>query len=276
MASPARTQAIYEEQRQQQVALRAAFLKDFVQAYDVLDWQRLDESANPWVQAAMSVIKPYRQQSAELAEQAYASARRELIPASKAQIPAPTITYTNSRNSGTRAPGGLGVVDWADFDRAAERSLLVTGPGELKKQARLHRPEREAKALGLAKASGAGSRHVLNGGREVIMSSVVADDAALGWMRVTDGDPCEFCALMSSRGPVYKTEQSASFKPHDLCACVPVAVFGFNAPWPGRGREFRKLYDDNIKGKYSGKEAIAAWRKLYRQQTAKPRQLEVA
>lgn len=30
-----------------------------------------------------------------------------------------------------------------------------------------------------------------------------------GWRRITDGDPCAFCAMLASRGPAYRTEASA-------------------------------------------------------------------
>lgn len=299
MATPSRAKQSYEDHRQEQVALKAAFLARFVQTYDLLDFNRIDETAVPWVQAAMNEVRPYRQQSANLAEQQYDNARRLVIPASKAAIPSPQLSYSNSRGSEVPTERGTAIkrpqselerrralrkavqdgkftlslanVDWAEFDRAAERALLVTGPGELKKQSKMGRSEREAKAQGLKKASGAASKHVLNGGREVIIVKTELDLAAIGWVRVTDGDPCAFCALLSSRGPAYKTEQAAAFEPHDHCACVPMAVYSKSAPWPGRAREFRRLYDDNVAGQHSGADLLNAWRRFYERPQGKRR-----
>ncbi len=45
---------------------------------------------------------------------------------------------------------------------------------------------------------------VLTAGREVVQQS------SRRWRRVTDGNPCGFCAMLASRGPVYTSEESAS------------------------------------------------------------------
>lgn len=154
------------------------------------------------------------------------------------------------------------IIDWSEWDKAAERSLLVTGPNELKRQSRLGRTERQARDNGLVTASGSASRHVLAGGRQANLTLVQSDKDALGWARVTDGDPCAFCSMLSSRGPVYKSAATAGFKAHDHCACSAEAVYSRRAAWPGRAREFRDLWDAEIAGKYSGKDALNAWRRL--------------
>lgn len=255
----------YEQHRQAQLELKAAFLRDFGPTYELLDFNRIDETAVPWVQAAMNVVRPYRQHSAELAAQDYSDSRRLYVPGSKAATPAPQVEFENSREQLYVAPARRTktTIDWADHDRAAERSLLVTGPGELKRQSRLKRPEERAKALGFKQAAGAAARHVIKGARTVTQKAVENDSAAIGWIRVTDGDPCYFCALLASRGPVYKTEQTAAFEAHDDCACIPAVVFVRNAPWPGRSREFRRLYQKHIYKQYSGANAMRAWRRVY-------------
>jgi hypothetical protein len=156
-------------------------------------------------------------------------------------------------------------IDWSAWDAAVEKSLQVTGPSELKRRAARGETEAQAKRNGLVVVSGSASRHVLTGARETTLALVRADDQALGWARVTDGDPCHFCAMLASRGPVYKTQASADFKPHDGCACVAEPVFSRNAPWPGDARNYQKLWNEATRG-YSGRDAINAFRRAYEKQ----------
>ncbi len=85
------------------------------------------------------------------------------------------------------------------------------------------RPEASRKAL-LA-LEGRASRYVANGSRDSIGLAVSSDPRARGYERVTSDDPCPFCALMASRGPVYKSEQAADFEAHDFCQCHTAPAF---------------------------------------------------
>ncbi|MGH8877005.1 MAG: hypothetical protein ACRD0P_06665, partial [Stackebrandtia sp.] len=94
---------------------------------------------------------------------------------------------------------------------------------------------------------------VLNGGRDTIRRSINHDRLALGWARVTDGDPCWLCAMQASRGPVFKSKRSAILtadgqRYHDRCGCGAEPVYTKNAPWPGDARDFQKLWNDVAKG----------------------------
>jgi len=273
----AQAQQRYEDDRLAQVAIKAGFLAALDPTWGILDYDRIDETYVPWAQESMKVIRPYRQEAADQALASYNSDRRLYVPASHADTLAPKVEFTNSRDSTAeptgrafkvtdrrkRLPGDVLNIDWAHDDRAAERSLLVTGPAELKKQIKRGILREQALKAAKAKVFGAASRQVLNGGRDLIQDVVEADPAALGWIRVTDGDPCAFCALLSSRGPVYKTEQTAGFIAHDNCACIPKPVFSKKAPWPGRSREFRALYQEKVFQQYSGKAAIRAFGRFY-------------
>lgn len=50
-------------------------------------------------------------------------------------------------------------------------------------------------------------RAAKNAGRETVVASAEANGKR--WRRVTDGDPCSFCAMLAGRGPVYRTEDAA-------------------------------------------------------------------
>lgn len=83
----------------------------------------------------------------------------------------------------------------------------------------------DAKKQGLIRAAGALTKQVLAGGRMTILGGVEIDPKALGWVRATTGDPCTFCRMLASRGPVYRSERSAGFQPHDHCSCMPEVVY---------------------------------------------------
>lgn len=65
---------------------------------------------------------------------------------------------------------------------------------------------------------------VLGAGREVVQQSSPT------WRRVTDGDPCGWCAMLAGRGPVYGSAQSAGQgrRYHGHCGCTAEP---FDGPW---------------------------------------------
>lgn len=107
--------------------------------------------------------------------------------------------------------------------------------------------------------------HTRNAYRNSQLAHVLNDDNIVGWARIDPEPPtCEFCRLLISRGPVYKTEKSAGGKNkfHIGCTCIVQKVFrGQEKTWIGRDQYLaeRKRYQDATRGK-SGKEARRAWR----------------
>lgn len=114
--------------------------------------------------------------------------------------------------------------------------------------------------LARSQVDGAAQRLVVNTGRETLTRAVSADQYAVGWARIPTGPKtCAFCALMCSRGGVYRSERAAGrdanarfvgegeFKFHDRDDCAVVAVF--------RGQ------------RYEPSEQIQAWDELYQETT---------
>ena len=177
-------------------------------------------------------------------------------------------------------------IDWAKADRAAQVSLTVTGPVGQKSKAARGKPLRLARDESFVEAAGAATRHVLTGGRQSLLTLVEGDMRAVGWIRVTDGDPCAFCAMLASRGAVFKEDSFSrsdprftgpgEFKVHDSCACTMEVVYSRQAAWPGRADEFHRLWRDNIEGRYTGAEARRMWRQLYERQRRDARRTDVA
>lgn len=284
VASTKRGRELTEAHRQDQLRIKSAFLSEFIPLFNVIDWFRIDLTTDAWLNPVMLLINLWRQQSAEATQDYYKQFRSVEVP--DAAESSPTIDFVASRRGVSRPERTLRPVrstgrlirpriDWGDANGAVERSLRVTGPGELKRQAAKGSNEQRARRVALVTSSASASRHVLEGGRRTAMTLIESDEPALGWIRVTDNDPCAFCAMLASRGPVYFSKESAGFQPHDGCACMPEPVFHETTSWPGRSKEFQKLWYASTKG-FSGKDALNAFRRAYEQQQRPARRREVA
>ncbi|AER26069.1 hypothetical protein SSEA_SKINNY_17 [Mycobacterium phage Skinny] len=83
----------------------------------------------------------------------------------------------------------------------AALSLVISGNSKVK--ALMPAPEDEAMYSGLSNSSGAAIRQAMNGGRNATGRVVKFDRKIVGYARVTDGNPCWYCALLASRGAVF-------------------------------------------------------------------------
>lgn len=274
-----------ERHRLDQIANRRQFLAEFLALWALLDPLRLDETSPGWIRAVLAVLGVYRQRSADLSAGYYLEHRAVEVPATAPLAPSlpafdhPPLpdrldlgrrTDTRTGRADVAAPRLVRArdeqrrprIDWGAADRRARTSLLVTGPINIKRRTGAAQPLRVVRRQAFAEASEAAGRHVQNGGRETVLTLVQADDVALGWARVTDGDPCYFCAMLASRGGVFKTRESAAFQPHDRCGCVPVPIYDRASAFPGRAREFQALWRESTTGT-SGKDSIRAFRRAY-------------
>lgn len=137
----------------------------------------------------------------------------------------------------------------------AVRSLRYVGLVETRLLVDAARPD--AAEVAFTNVSGEMSRQVLNQGRDTLVASVGADEQALGWARVTDANPCAFCRMLASRGPVYS--EGGGFSAHGHCGCSVEPVYSQDQPWPGRAREWRDQWDEVTEG-LSGADARLAFR----------------
>ena len=74
--------------------------------------------------------------------------------------------------------------------------------------------------------------------------------------------------MAASRGAVYRSEQSADFKPHNNCHCFPVALFpGDKHELPSYYKAFRDEYETAAEkvvadgGKRTQSAVLREWRK---------------
>ena len=91
--------------------------------------------------------------------------------------------------------------------------------------------------------------------------AVEADRQALGYRRISGGDPCAFCAMLVARGGVY-TEASAGFEAHSNCGCTGRPVYDRNDAHSERARELQQLWNESTRGR-SGDDAVRAFRQAY-------------
>jgi len=134
-------------------------------------------------------------------------------------------------------------------------------------------PEQDAaqsagSAIADAKARLAASteRLVLDTGRNTIVDNAGRDRKAKGWARVPEPGACSFCLMLATRGAVYRSERTASFKTHDNCRCHVEPVFTAYEP-PARVREAQALWASSTRGK-SGNAARIAFRQAVEGRTA--------
>jgi hypothetical protein len=251
MANTERLQASYESHRQEQIAIRAAFLAQFVQSWDLLSEDDLDGTFPLWFAAVLLQIRYFRDLSATKGLQQYGEIRLLAAPkALEAPIPA------------------LPEINWSSYDQMAHTALKSTGPDVIKASLKRGLPPQAARDKALVTSSGYSSRAVLTGDRVTTLTAVENDPEAVGWARVSDKSPCYRCALYISRGPVYKSQQSASFSTHDHCACKPVPVFSKGAAWPGNAREIRRFYNEAVADATGGENRVLAFRRAWESRRA--------
>lgn len=172
------------------------------------------------------------------------------------------------------------------IEREAEaelKELLQTlGPDNLAKKQRDIDPEAPAKdvdrlrdeahAQAGARQAAAAERIAMNGGRSTVWNHAQRDRRALGYIRLSrTGTPCGWCAMLISRGPVYRSEKTAEYgdgdKYHDNCHCYAEPVFSReqyrSSDVYALNRKYEELWPQVTKG-LSGKAAVSAWRRFIR------------
>lgn len=194
-----------------------------------------------------STILQARTESAQLARSAYLQARED------AGIP-----------DGLYVPPEPPALEMSRLEAA----LDVTGPVEFKRAIAAGKTEQQAIDASAVRMSGSASYLALEGGRDVMQGSISHDPRASGYSRVTDSKPCAWCAMLASRGPVYKTAQSAGdprqggSRYHDHCSCQAWPAFTMDEPFIGHAEN---LYEDwrRVTRGTGGNDAVNAFRRWW-------------
>ena len=122
-------------------------------------------------------------------------------------------------------------------------------------------------------------RIILNGAR--YMDAVVTqhDPKIIGWARVhnpeANDEACGWCSMLMSRGPVYRSEESANLSGptsdfatfHPKCHCTAVKVYDagqYEASMFDSNRKYQALWPEVTRG---SRDTMKAWRKYMRQRS---------
>lgn len=240
-------------QRLAQVRIRAQLLGDVVRLWPLLDANRLGETFTPWLTAMRSLIGDARHRSSEAAIDFYTAARMSAIH----EAPPPAVVKL-------AAPLA---------DEHVARALGYAGPGILTSKSG-GTPEAKAKTA-LTVVMGTSSRLALNGGRQTVSDAVHEDPKAVGWFFKTDNAPCYLCALIASRGVVFKRSSFAlsdakfigngTAKVHNHCGCSLAPAFSHSQELPETNYIAAKVYYNRDRGAGKGTKnpALNAFRKAW-------------
>ncbi len=243
--------SLVEAHRVGQVRIKNSLIRAVARVWKLLDPKRIDQTTPEWLDVMGRIVRDSRQQSANLSAGYYQAVRQDAI--------------------GERVDPAVLKIAGKITDLHLAKSLTFTGPGSLEVYLRKGISEQKASEKALVQAAGDAGRLALNGGRETISETAEADKKVLAYARVTDGDPCAFCAMLASRGPVYRDEWSALYridargdvdKYHPGCACTLVPIYSKSEAWPGRAKEFEELWKEATKG-LSNNDARNAFRRAY-------------
>lgn len=156
-------------------------------------------------------------------------------------------------------------------------SLRVTGPVAFKQAIAAGKTEDQALESMAAQMAGSAERLVLAAERDTVMATVESSDEIVGWRRVPDDDPCAWCAMLVSRGAVYKSRGSATrvvgrrgrargnqplgTSYHDYCQCTAEPLYEHEDE-PAEVDDLYRQWLEVTAGK-SGDAALRAWREYW-------------
>lgn len=252
MATAPEAVALTEAHRVEQARISAqAALATIVLWREVHPWES-DAQTDRWIAAMLKVIALLRDRSAATSRQ-YLTVFRQL--------------------EGVTDDFAIPVVGGINVEQVT-RSLSIVGPHEAKQRIAQAGDIPIAAALdkvGIAAAKAA-QRHAINGSRDTISEIILNDPKVRGYQRVTDGDPCYFCAMLASRGPVYQEDSfdhadprfhgPGDYKVHDGCGCSLEPIYHSGTKPQGRAQEFETLWRTTGATK-SGRAAVREFRRHY-------------
>lgn len=328
MADPG--EEITQQHRLGQVQISAGASRAVLDRWRQVSPMNLEETAAAWLSDSLALNRTYRRRSRRLTADYVRLLRAfrtgETLPPFD-ELPEATTSLGELRQRFATSAGAprfpeaddsvtVTVVDdfdWPEVDDEAEDrramvSLVVTGPVRAERGIQALRQSERGRLDDLdfladldevmrdagATAAGAANRNAQMGGRDLLAASSEADRAVVGWARITDDDPCHFCALLAGRGAVYRSMWAARYsgrtgrkaravaKPdgwedwspdrlaawetsqgldryHDNCHCTIIPVYSRTDWLPEASRAFRELYDLSTEG-LAGADARRAFR----------------
>ncbi|GGV45657.1 hypothetical protein [Streptomyces spectabilis] len=231
--------------RQAQFGLTTLLLRDLRGLRRLINPARLQATVPAWIEAVAALVARYSEVAATLAADFYDGEREA------AGMPGP---FTVPLADGPPDEQTSNSLRWATKD------LWPRAEGEAT-VAQLEPLDRRLEAA-MSKADGAVERLVLNAGRETVQDAVRQDRGAVAYARAAALSCCSFCALMSSRGAIYKDRGAVGedaneqfigndsvIKYHNFCRCQPIPVFrGQSFELSPKAREWDRIYREFAQG----------------------------
>lgn len=184
--------------RQRQLQLRAATLRDMLEVWPAFNLDDIDGSWPPVEAALTTLVLARRRDSAGLAA-----------------------NYFRAYRDVEGVPGRAEPLAAAEPDPTLVRATLtLLGPIGAKKN--IARGLRDVEDRTVTRLTGTVGRQVLQAGRDTLTRSVRADPRARGWQRITDGNPCGYCADIAAEGIV---GADVDFHAHDHCGCTQEVAY---------------------------------------------------
>lgn len=241
-----------QQQRDDQLRNAESYKAEFAALWALWKVSQTPAQRRAWLTANVNLIKRYRSRAQAIALRYYQRAR--------------------GMDAGSALPELPQIKQASDADLL--KNLIDRSTGVYKRARLVGLDELQAEERARQAAEASGSRLVLKGGRDAIEQVEKSDRDAIGWMRVSDGDPCpEFCAVMVSRGAVYRSRKTAGesandrfvgagmFKFHDNCGCTVAPVFTRSEFMSAEAERLRDLWDEHTAG-LSGAEARNEFRRV--------------
>lgn len=225
------------ESRQIQGALSTALGRQVTALWPQLDAKRLDETFDAWLAQMKALTTKFYGMSSLAASIFYSDVRQ-------AALAEPTPTGLVKIQT---APSD----DWMSSGFGYSAAHLLTDPAA-------------APGSALSTTVGTAARIAATGGRATILDTVRSDDSAVGWYRVTDGSPCDFCAMLAGRGVTY-SEESVDFLSHNDCGCSGAPAFSSDQALPEINQRAASVYDEHARGQSN---PLAAFRGAWAAQSA--------
>lgn len=89
-------------------------------------------------------------------------------------------------------------------------SMRITGPVGFKSSIGNGEDPERARLVMADRMAASAQRHAMAGERGTVEATVEDSAEIVGWRRVSDGDPCAWCAMLVGRGAVYKSKATAT------------------------------------------------------------------
>ncbi|WP_394615890.1 hypothetical protein JNUCC0626_40170 [Lentzea sp. JNUCC 0626] len=155
--------------------------------------------------------------------------------------------------------------------KAIDTDAPATDVDELREDAHRRAGTRQAAAA---------ERVAMDGARSTVWMLAQRDKRVVGYARISrTGTPCGWCAMLISRGAVYKSAEGSSSdlsfgdldKYHDGCHCYAEPIYSReqfdNSPLTALNRRYKAEWKSHIADRgFKGKAALTEWRRRIRQE----------